>query len=154
MHSPCLKATATHELMKYSAAAIDFCQTSSARGDPLDLFDQALLLDMIYIGTPQLHGGVYVYFFYKVSFLKHYNVQILETMPPAFFLPVGQPFVEHQNNKFGKNWGGDEFGGYCFAYFVYLCVVSQHNLFHPKFHRSAPAALQARTLSTNAKYYF
>ena len=44
--------------MKYSAAAIDFFQTLSARGDPLDLFDQALLLDMIYIGTLQLPGGV------------------------------------------------------------------------------------------------
>ena len=67
--------------MKYSAAAIDFCQTSSARGDPLDLFDQALLLDMIYIGTPQLHGGVYVYFFYKVSFMKHPNVQLRNIFP-------------------------------------------------------------------------
>ena len=54
--------------MKYSAAAIDFCQTSSARGDPLDLFDQALLLDMIYIGTPQLHGGVYVFFLQSVFY--------------------------------------------------------------------------------------
>ena len=57
--------------MKYSASAIDFCQTLSARGDPLDLFDQALLLDMIYIGTHQLPGGVYDDFFYKVSFMKH-----------------------------------------------------------------------------------
>ena len=74
-------------------------------------------------------------------------------MPPAFFLPVGQPFVEDQNEKFNSNWG-DEFAGYCFAYFVYLCCVSQHNFFHPKFHRSAPAELQARILFTKAKYYF
>ena len=81
------------------------------------------------------------------------NVQILETMPAAFFLPVGQPFVEHNNCKFNSNWA-DEFAGYCFGYFVYLCCVSQYNSFHPKFHRSAPADLQARVLSTKAKYYF
>ena len=74
-------------------------------------------------------------------------------MPAAFFLPIGQPFVEHNNDKFNSNWG-DEFGDYCFAYLVYLCCVSQHNSFHPKFHRSAPADLQASILSTIGKILF
>ena len=46
-------------------------ETSSAFGDPLDLCDQPLLLYMNFLGTPQLCGGLYVFFFYKVSFLKH-----------------------------------------------------------------------------------
>ena len=48
-------------------------QTLSVNGDPLDLFDQPLLLDMIFLGTPQLCGGVYILFFCKVSFQKHPN---------------------------------------------------------------------------------
>ena len=48
-----------------------FRQTLSVNGDPLDLFDQPLLLDMIFLGTPQLCGGVYILFFFKVSFEKH-----------------------------------------------------------------------------------
>ena len=51
-----------------------FCQTSSVNGDPLDLFDQPLLLDMIFLGTQKLCGGVYILFFFKVSFEKHPNV--------------------------------------------------------------------------------
>ena len=50
-----------------------FCQTLSVNADPLDLFDQPLLLDMIFLGTPQLRGGVNISFFYKVSFEKHPN---------------------------------------------------------------------------------
>ena len=38
-------------------------QTLSVNGDPLDLFDQPLLLDMIFLGAPQLCGGVYILFF-------------------------------------------------------------------------------------------
>ena len=30
-----------------------FCQTLSVNADPLDLFDQPLLLDMLFLGTPQ-----------------------------------------------------------------------------------------------------
>ena len=50
-------------------------ETSSAGGDPLDLCDQPLLLYncMNFLGTPQLRGGVFVFFFYNVSFLKHPN---------------------------------------------------------------------------------
>ena len=50
---------------------IQFCQTLSVNADPLDLFDQSLLLDMIFLSTPQLRGGVNIFFFYKVSFEKH-----------------------------------------------------------------------------------
>ena len=50
---------------------VDFCQTVSVNGDPPDLFDQPLLLDMIFLGTPQLCGGVYILFVCKVSFQKH-----------------------------------------------------------------------------------
>ena len=42
-------------------------------GTPLDLCDQPLLLYMNFLGTPQLRRGVYVLFFFKVSFLKHPN---------------------------------------------------------------------------------
>ena len=48
-----------------------FCQTLSVNADPQDLSDQPLLLDMIFLGTPQLRGGVNIFFFYKVSFEKH-----------------------------------------------------------------------------------
>ena len=30
---------------------------------------------MIFLGTPQLRGGVNIFFFYKVSFEKHPNIQ-------------------------------------------------------------------------------
>ena len=43
---------------------IDFSQTLSSERDLLDLFVQPLLLDMIFLGTHQLRGGVYIYFFY------------------------------------------------------------------------------------------
>ena len=49
-------------------------QILSVNGDPLDLFDQPLLLDMIFLGAPQLCGGVYILFFCKVSFEKNPNV--------------------------------------------------------------------------------
>ena len=39
---------------------VDFCQTLSVERDLLDLFVQPLLLDMIFLGTHQLRGGVYV----------------------------------------------------------------------------------------------
>ena len=35
-----------------------FRQTFSVNANPLDLFDQPLLLDMIFLGTPQLCGGL------------------------------------------------------------------------------------------------
>ena len=51
-----------------------FCQTLSHFANPLDLCDQHFLLDMNFLGTPQLRAGVNVSFFFKVSFLKHPNV--------------------------------------------------------------------------------
>ena len=33
---------------------------------------------MIFLGTPQLRGGVNIFFFYKVSFEKHPNVHTPE----------------------------------------------------------------------------
>ena len=50
-----------------------FCQTLGVKRDHLDLFFWALLLDMTFPGTHQLHGGMYVFIFYKVSFEKHSN---------------------------------------------------------------------------------
>ena len=44
----------------------------------IDLFYQPLLLDMIFLGTPKLCGGVDIFFF-KVSFEKHPSVH---TCPP------------------------------------------------------------------------
>ena len=49
-------------------------QSLSVNANPLDLFDQSLLLDMIILGTHQLRGGVNIFFFYKVSFEKHPNI--------------------------------------------------------------------------------
>ena len=40
------------------------------------MFDQPLLLDMIFLGTPQLCGGVDILFFFKVSFEKHPSVHL------------------------------------------------------------------------------
>ena len=48
-----------------------YCQTLSHFANPLDLCDQHFLLDMNFLGTPQLRAGVNVLFFFKVSFLKH-----------------------------------------------------------------------------------
>ena len=43
-------------------------------GDPLDLSDHPLLLDIFSQGPPQLSTGLGFLFFYKVSFEKHPNV--------------------------------------------------------------------------------
>ena len=57
-----------------TAARLFFHQTLSVNANPLDLFDQPLLLDMIFLGTPQLRGGVNIFIFFKVSFEKHPTV--------------------------------------------------------------------------------
>ena len=51
-------------------------QTLSVNANPLDLFDQSLLLDMIILDTHQLRSGVNIFFFYKVSFEKHPTVHL------------------------------------------------------------------------------
>ena len=43
-----------------------FHQTLSVNADPQDLSDQPLLLDMIFLGTPQLRGGVNLFFLQSV----------------------------------------------------------------------------------------
>ena len=55
-----------------------FCQTLSHFANPLDLCNQHFLLDMNFLGTPQLRAGVNVLFFFKVSFLKHPTVHTLQ----------------------------------------------------------------------------
>ena len=55
---------------------MSFCQTSSVFSDPLDLLDHPLLLDIFFLGAPQLRAGVGFLFFYKVSFEKHPNVGV------------------------------------------------------------------------------
>ena len=62
-------------------------------------------------------------------------------MPPSFFNPLGEGFIQGYSEKFNANWG-DGWSGYSFAYMVYLCTVSMHNYGHPKFKRSAPPELQ------------
>ena len=52
---------------------IDFFQTSSDFGDPLDLSDHPLLLDIFSQGPPQSRTGLGFLFFFKVSFEKHPN---------------------------------------------------------------------------------
>ena len=53
---------------------MNFCQTSSVFSDPLDLIDHTLLLDIFFLGAPQLRAGVGFLIFYKVSFEKHPSV--------------------------------------------------------------------------------
>ena len=63
--------------LPYGKDRRQFCHTLSVNADPLDLSDQPLLLDMIFLGTPQLRGGVNIFFFYKVSFEKHPTQHVL-----------------------------------------------------------------------------
>ena len=51
-----------------------FFQTSSAFGDPLDLSDHPLLLDIFSLGPPQLRTGLGFLISFKVSFEKHPSV--------------------------------------------------------------------------------
>ena len=65
----------------YAAAAVAdsesiFFQTSSAFGDPLDLLDHPLLLDIFSLGPPQLRTGLGFLFSFKVSFEKHTSAHI------------------------------------------------------------------------------
>ena len=70
------------------------------------MFDQPLLLDMNFLGTPQLCGGVYILFFFKVSFEKHPSVHAVECalcttsgigfnscVPAAFFAALQRVWV-------------------------------------------------------------
>ena len=66
-------------------------------------------------------------------------------MPPSFFKPVGQAFIDHYNCRFNTNWGR-EWADYSLAYFIYTCVGGQNNFSHPGFDRSAPAELQVNLL--------
>ena len=70
---------------------VDFCQTLSVERDLLDLFVQPLLLDMIFLGTHQLRGGVYVLFFFKVSFEKHSNAHT--AYKRAAFVPAAYTII-------------------------------------------------------------
>ena len=67
--------------MDYYAAAADseaiFFQTLSAFGDPLDLSDHPLLLDIFSLGPTQLRTGLGFLFSFKVSFEKHPSVHAL-----------------------------------------------------------------------------
>ena len=56
---------------------MNFCQTSSVFSDPLDLLDHPLLLDIFFLGAPQLRAGVGFLIFYKVSFEKHPSAGVL-----------------------------------------------------------------------------
>ena len=71
-------------------------QTLSVNANPLDLFDQSLLLDMIILGTHQLRGGVNIFFFYKVSFEKHPNEHgCRQDQPLRSDSPAHQPPPRH-----------------------------------------------------------
>ena len=77
---------------------MSFCQTSSVFSDPLDLLDHPLLLDIFFLGAPQLRAGVGFLFFYKVSFEKHPNhIQTKFFAPPkGVFWGQKDPFWEPQ----------------------------------------------------------
>ena len=53
-----------------------FRQTLSVFSNPLDLLDHSLLLDIFFLGTPQLRTGFRFLFFFKVSFMKHPSVHV------------------------------------------------------------------------------
>ena len=62
----------TFHIQKHCCGRLqEFCQTSSAFSDPLDLLDHPLLQDIFFLGAPQLRAGVGFLFFFKVSFEKH-----------------------------------------------------------------------------------
>ena len=61
-------------LLRRRRRRINFIQTSSAYGDPLDLSDHPLLLDIFSLGPPQLRTGLGFLFSFKMSFEKHPNV--------------------------------------------------------------------------------
>lgn len=63
-------------------------------------------------------------------------------MPPSYFRPVGQAFVDHYNRRFDGQMG-PEWAGYSLAYLVYCAVGSMNNFSHPGFARTAPDELQA-----------
>ena len=49
----------------FAVAAKNFFQTLSAFSNPLDLFDQSLLLDILFLGAPQLRTGLGFLFFFQ-----------------------------------------------------------------------------------------
>ena len=66
------------------------------------MFFWALLLDMIFLGTPQLRGGVHFFVCYKVSFAKHSSAHIvLNVAFSLIFFRTG--FVwEQYNDRTGE----------------------------------------------------
>ena len=60
--------------LRFRRGVIFSLQTLSAFSNPLDLFDKSLLLDMLFLGAPQLRTGLGFLFFFKVSFMKHPTV--------------------------------------------------------------------------------
>ena len=50
---------------------VNVCQTLSVFSNPLDLLDHPLLLDIFFLGAPQLRTGLGFLFSFKVSFMKH-----------------------------------------------------------------------------------
>ena len=63
-------AAASFAIAADSAANVNFFQTSSAFSNPLDLFDQSLLLDMLFLGAPKLRTGLGFLFFSQSVFYE------------------------------------------------------------------------------------
>ena len=73
----------------------EIMQIRSVNGNLLDLFDQSLLLDMIFLGTPQLCGGVYniqIILFCETSYSIYICTVTLKMDPAA---PSKQSIVSY-----------------------------------------------------------
>ena len=79
----------------------------------------------------------------KVTTNRNTLAQVLKSMPPSFFKPVGQRFIDHYNRKYNLQWG-PEWAGQCFATFLYTACGSLTNYRHPFFDRTAPPQLQVK----------
>ena len=76
--------------MQNSAAAADSaaasilsnfkCLCGKGFANPLDLLDHPLLLDIFFLGAFLLRTGLGFFFFFKVSFMKHPNVYVYDTL--------------------------------------------------------------------------
>ena len=56
---------------------------------------------------------------------------------------VGQPFIQHFNNKYGRKLG-EEWAEYSLLYIEFLVATALYNRLHPKFFRTFPEELQLK----------
>ena len=72
--------------------------------------------------------------------------QVLRNLPPSFFKPVGEDFIEYYSERYEVDWTRGPWSKYSLAYYIYCDVVGQYNFSHPGFRRSADPRLQVLLL--------